>query len=95
MSPEVLLRLFYGLNVDSLELVQSCEEYRWFLYAVPNHETFWKAFFELFPGARELAGNYGANIDGVFCPEFERVEDLLDWFQSVTGLELTFDNEAG
>jgi len=60
---------------------------RCYVWVEPHHYDFWESFKNTFPAWRSNALKYCAHfLDSTACPEFKRIEDLLEWL--VETLEL-------
>jgi len=60
---------------------------RCYIWVEPCHYAFWESFKATFPAWRSNALKYRVHfLDSTACPEFKRIEDLLEWL--VETLEL-------
>lgn len=61
----------------------------WYIWVEPYHLEFWESFKIKFPVWSSNVLRYRTRVcpmDGVACPEFDRVEDLISWLTETMGL---------
>ena len=87
MICKLLTQILKEANVGDVYLAElQCartRDYEWFILVSPDHSAFWPRFKSRYPKWREIARRYGASRFSIgnsgWCPEFPRVEDLLNW----------------
>ena len=86
----LLDRAVPNMKVESAVLVRSSAGLCW-IRVDPRHYEYWKRFRKTFPSCVQIARSYkatgGSLMNEGFCPEFDDLENLLNWLFEV--LELT------
>ncbi len=77
------------VQVKSATVVRAPTGLYWILVK-PNHYGYWDWFREIYPHWKRVAFTYHARKDSLnscgFCPEFDVLENLLNWLFDVLGL---------
>ena len=86
----LLERAIPGTHIESAALIKASSGLYW-IQVEPEHYKYWSRFREARPRWVQVARTYKATgksmmVDG-FCPEFDTLENLLNWLFDV--LELT------
>lgn len=73
------LRPFLPLPTHNKVVVALSTRNRYFLYIVGDHANYWRSVRCLYPDYKESAKQFGGVTEGVMCPEFPSVSQLLSW----------------
>ena len=82
----LLSRTVFDVPVSSASVAKSKRD-KYFILVNPDHMVYWARFKAKYPNSVSLAQIRGAEVDGLACPEFDVLEDLINWLFDV--LELT------
>jgi len=82
----LLSRAVSDVSISSISITTSIKSGKYFILVDPNHVRYWSRFKEKYPSSIYLAHGRGARVDGVACPEFATVQDLLSWLLDALSL---------
>ncbi|RLI16634.1 hypothetical protein DRO41_00860 [Candidatus Bathyarchaeota archaeon] len=91
--PRFLTRLLANavpdVYVKSATVIRALPNVYWILVD-PDHEKYWERFGEIYPHWKQVAFTYHVRKDSLglrgFCPEFDDLENLLNWLFEVLEL---------
>ena len=90
----LLARVVPDVRVESASLVKTFRApwlWSYWISVEPNHYRYWWQFKEIYPHWKRVAFAYHARKDSLnscgFCPEFDVLENLLNWLFDVLGLD--------
>lgn len=82
----IMSRAVSDVSISSISITTSIRSGKYYILVAPDHAEYWIRFKEKYPNSIYLAHIRSARVDEVACPEFDTVQDLLNWLSDALSL---------